>query len=250
MAILTRGERFKDARTNYNQHGKQTMKAVEQATGVSASLIKDLESDTSNRSVGYDKVAALAKHYGISADWLLGLTEDYSLKPCAVDDLGLAPSVVQILKREWIEEKQDQQEWIEETGNVPANWIGSHTAINRLLNHPLMGIVIAQIALAARRVSDYSAADIPEKFELLEQYRQECGEIAYNYRVAQRLKSELMTTYPSLAPLIHITYGTASLEKDIDDICVGFRDCVKEITGYNELINQHRPKTEGGYGND
>ena len=75
MAILSRGERFKEARLTYNQHNKQTMKEVETATGVSASIIQALEDDANTRSVGYDKVARLAKHYGVTSDWLLGLSD-------------------------------------------------------------------------------------------------------------------------------------------------------------------------------
>ena len=59
---LTRGERFKDARIVHNQHGKQTMDEVAAATGISKSLIQALENDDKERSVGYDKVAALAAH--------------------------------------------------------------------------------------------------------------------------------------------------------------------------------------------
>lgn len=81
MCKLTRGERFKDARTVHNKNGNQSMDEVYTATGVSASMIKDLEDDEKNRSVGYDKVAALAKHYGVSADYLLGLSDIKSSDP-------------------------------------------------------------------------------------------------------------------------------------------------------------------------
>lgn len=74
MCKLTRGERFKDARTVHNQNGNQSMDEVYTATGVAASMIKDLEDDDKNRSVGYEKIAALAKHYGVSSDYLLGLS--------------------------------------------------------------------------------------------------------------------------------------------------------------------------------
>lgn len=74
MKNLTRGERFQDARQVHNQHGKQTMKEVELATGVSESMIANLENDEKFRSVGYDKITKLAIHYGVSADYLLGLS--------------------------------------------------------------------------------------------------------------------------------------------------------------------------------
>ena len=106
MCKLTRGERFKDARTVHNKNGSQSMDEVYNATGVSASMIKDLEDDDKNRSVGYDKIAALAKHYGVSADYLLGLSPN----PTTNKDIdaicnytGLSQSSIQCLhnEKEW-----------------------------------------------------------------------------------------------------------------------------------------------------
>lgn len=94
MCKLTRGERFKDARTVHNKNGKQSMDDVYAATGISASMIKDLEDDDKDRSVGYDKIATLAKHYGVSADYLLSLTNDPSQKPRATDELGLSANAI------------------------------------------------------------------------------------------------------------------------------------------------------------
>ncbi len=75
MAVLTIWERFKDAREVYNPHGKQTLEQVTKATGVSESMISSLESEHSDRNVGYKNIIALAKHYGVSIDWLLGQTD-------------------------------------------------------------------------------------------------------------------------------------------------------------------------------
>lgn len=90
---LTRGERFKDARIVHNQHGKQTMDEVEAATGIKKSLIQALENDESSRDVGYVKVAALAAHYHVTADFLLGFTNDPHPQRTAIDDLGITPAV-------------------------------------------------------------------------------------------------------------------------------------------------------------
>lgn len=98
MKALTRGERFKDARIVHNQHGSQTMSAVQSATGVSASLIADLENDEKDRKVNYIDVATLAKHYGVTTDWLCGLSEDHHAKPCAASELGLSENSVYFLK--------------------------------------------------------------------------------------------------------------------------------------------------------
>lgn len=69
--------RFKLARTAHNQHGKQSANDVKEATGISASLINDIEAEdpAKIRGVSYLVVKKLAQHYGVSSDYLLGLTD-------------------------------------------------------------------------------------------------------------------------------------------------------------------------------
>lgn len=95
---LTRGERFKDARTVHNQHGKQSMGEVSDATKINKSLIQALEDDSSDRSVGYDKVVKLASHYNVTTDYLLGLSDDPSHTPAATDDLHISAKAVKQLR--------------------------------------------------------------------------------------------------------------------------------------------------------
>ncbi len=78
---ITRGERFKDARVVYNQHGKQTMDDVQKATNVSVGSISQMENDECTTDFGSNKVAALARHYGVSTDYLLGLSKDPTVDP-------------------------------------------------------------------------------------------------------------------------------------------------------------------------
>lgn len=67
--------RFKKARTEHNQHGPQSTKEVAQATGITKSLIEDIESTAGTpRNVGYLTVKKLAQYYGVSSDYLLGLS--------------------------------------------------------------------------------------------------------------------------------------------------------------------------------
>lgn len=94
MSILTREERFKDARTVFNKNGNQTMREVEEATGVNKSKIQALEDNENPRAVGYGDIAALAKHYGVSADYLLSLTDDPHHRPAATDELGISATAV------------------------------------------------------------------------------------------------------------------------------------------------------------
>ena len=97
----SKGKRFREARTVHNQHGFQTMDEVMAATDVQKSIISALESDKSDRSVGYDKVATLATYYGVSADYLLGLSD--IITPSAnihaiISETGLSENSVRLLK--------------------------------------------------------------------------------------------------------------------------------------------------------
>ena len=75
-------KQFKEARTTHNQHGHQAIKDVSRATGITGSLIEDLETEDKvfieskkkPREVGYKKIKTLALHYGVSTDYLLGLS--------------------------------------------------------------------------------------------------------------------------------------------------------------------------------
>lgn len=78
---LTIGERFKDARTEHNQNGKETTGAVAEATGVSKSTLSEIENDS--RSPGAKIISDLARHYGVSADYLLGLSDVITLDATA-----------------------------------------------------------------------------------------------------------------------------------------------------------------------
>ena len=75
----------------------QIIDAVAKETGIKKSMISELEDDDKNRDVGYSSIAKLAKHYGVSADWLLGLTNDPHIDPPAVDELGLSKAAVNMI---------------------------------------------------------------------------------------------------------------------------------------------------------
>lgn len=100
---LERGERFKDARLEYNRNGRQTLREVYAATGISTSLIQELEDDRSSRDIGYLKIQKLAEHYGVSIDWLLGMSDVVTVSPemsVACEITGLSEAAVKNIQRE------------------------------------------------------------------------------------------------------------------------------------------------------
>lgn len=73
--MRTEENRFKLARTIHNKNGNQSTDKVYKATGISKSNIEDLESNVlAPRNTGYLTIAKLASYYGVSIDYLAGLT--------------------------------------------------------------------------------------------------------------------------------------------------------------------------------
>lgn len=70
---LTMGERFKDARIVHNKNGRQTMEEVASLLGIAKSTLSDIEND--KRDPGAEVIKMLAQHYGVSSDYLLGLSD-------------------------------------------------------------------------------------------------------------------------------------------------------------------------------
>lgn len=64
------GERLKSIRNNKNEHQSVTCAAI----GVGVSQISELESG--KKSTSFENVALLALHFGVTTDYLLGLSDD------------------------------------------------------------------------------------------------------------------------------------------------------------------------------
>jgi len=97
MALYSKARRFNIARRMLPEE-QRSMESIESATGIYKSLIQSLEDDDNDRDVGYKKIATLARHYMVSTDYLLGLSDDYHIQPAAVDELGLTPEAVDRIK--------------------------------------------------------------------------------------------------------------------------------------------------------
>lgn len=72
--VLTMYERFEEARKDKGL----SIQDVTDATNVHKSMISALENEPKNgkaRDVGYSNIVKLAQFYGVSIDWLLGLSE-------------------------------------------------------------------------------------------------------------------------------------------------------------------------------
>lgn len=72
MNYKKRAERFKEARTDRNINGPESMRIVDEKTGVPKSTIQKLEKENDETKVGYVDIVTLANHYGVNVAWLMG----------------------------------------------------------------------------------------------------------------------------------------------------------------------------------
>ena len=80
-----------------------TLADVEAGTGIPKSTLQRLEVDSPDLNahetrVGYQDIVTLAKFYDVSADYLVGLTENLRHSNLAIDKLRLSDEAVEILK--------------------------------------------------------------------------------------------------------------------------------------------------------
>lgn len=90
---LTIPERLKDLRT---ERGLDIAE-VAKATGISSSSLSNYENDE-GKDISHRAILALARFYGVSADYLLGLTETKNHPNADLDDLHLSDDVIELLK--------------------------------------------------------------------------------------------------------------------------------------------------------
>lgn len=92
---LTLSEKLKDERTRLGL----TLEEVETATGISRSTIGKYENtDSSFTGITADVIVRLAKLYGVSTDYLLGLDKNKNHPATDLDDLQLDDAAVEVLK--------------------------------------------------------------------------------------------------------------------------------------------------------
>ena len=90
---LTIPERLKDLRS---ERGLDIAE-VAKATGLSSSALSNYENDE-GKDISHRAILALAKFYGVSADYLLGLTETKNHPNAGLDDLHLSDDTIELLR--------------------------------------------------------------------------------------------------------------------------------------------------------
>lgn len=90
---LTIQERIKDLRVER----KLTLKELAEQTGLSSSALGSYEADDT-KDISHTAIIKLAKFYGVTADYLLGLTETKRHPNAELADLRLSDDMIDVLK--------------------------------------------------------------------------------------------------------------------------------------------------------
>jgi len=91
---LTLGEKLKDLRNAKNP--KLRLSDVSKDTGISQSTLQRMESDEETR-FGYQDIEVLTGYYGVSADYLFGLTENRFYRNVEMDKLHISDEAIEVL---------------------------------------------------------------------------------------------------------------------------------------------------------
>ncbi|WP_312431040.1 helix-turn-helix domain-containing protein [Lacrimispora sp.] len=92
-SALTIQERLKDLRVEH----ALTLEQLEQRTGISKSALGNYETED-YKDISHTSIVMLAKFYGVSADYLLGLTETKNHPNTDLTELHLGDGMIELLK--------------------------------------------------------------------------------------------------------------------------------------------------------
>lgn len=216
---LSRGERFAEARTKYNPHGSQTMREVSVATGVSWSMISDLENDDIERSVGYDKVQALADHYSVSIDWLLGRSSDPHIQPTAVDELGLSTDSIDTLR------------------HYNDNYSNAHLGLDLLLLYNDFNIICSKISRLCDMVQEFNLRVSPPEFPHAPDVMATGRTMVADAEKARTILAEIKQKYPEISGYVRLCIGFPAIEELKRDIADEFERILDIMAGYD--VDEH-----------
>lgn len=91
---LTLQEKLKDLR----KERRLSLVELSEKTGISKSALGSYECDDTKNAITMNAIVTLAEFYGVTSDYLLGITENREHHPFPVDELGLDDETVDLLK--------------------------------------------------------------------------------------------------------------------------------------------------------
>ena len=155
-AVLTIQERLKDLRVER----ELTLEQLEQRTGISKSALGSYETED-YKDISHTSIVTLAKFYGVSADYLLGLTETKNHPNAALAELHLSDGMIVLLK----------------SGNINTRLL-CETAVHKDFVKLLADIEIYVDGIASMQIQNLNTLVDMAKIEIMDKH-QPSGEEPY-----------------------------------------------------------------------
>ena len=178
---LTLQEKLRDLR----DEKKLKLSEVEQATGISVPTLSRFETDEYT-SIAYQDLLKLATFYGVSMDYLSGMTNHRQYRNVSIDELSLTDEVVELLKSKrannrLISELLTQEEFIKLLATIEVYIDGKVSAGSNALN--------ATIRVAEKTIM--KEGNFQDKDELLAELREAFIDenACLRYRITERFNA-------------------------------------------------------------
>ncbi len=121
-----------------------SQKDIAAGIGVASGTLSDWCSD--NKTPTIDAVPKIASYFGVSVEWLFGLSNDRNVRSSTVDELGLTPKAVDYLRR------------------CSSEYVLTNGIISQLIEHPDFEKMIEYIGLAMD-TAPMDAVQVQSEFE-------------------------------------------------------------------------------------
>ena len=206
-------------------------------------------------------LAQICRKCNVSADWLIGLTNDPAPKPCAADELGLSPSIIAAIERmnqEAMNERKEISDFSEFafSENHQYSAEASRKGLNLFLENTVDSCIFEAIYDLYRAVNDEQNNHIQSQKVISAISGDGCvysglsrDRDVEDIEICSKLEDELRKKYPVLAYKFQVKYGGLLLENKIEEICTCFRRRLEQFVGYNDYLKNVR-NTGGKNAND
>ena len=167
-------------------------------------------------------LAQICKQCDVSADWLLGFTQDRQRTPAAVDKLGLSECAVKNMLSY-------------------ANSRGFEDCL------PGLNLLIEQGNILTLAALVYRFREFVRDARKIERsYSNDAADLSYatqqrdatNQSLAEGLEQMIYTEYPYLKGHFKILVGATAVRRGKDDIVSSFEETICKITGYNSYMDE------------
>lgn len=172
-----------------------------------------------NEGMRVEYLRCLADFYGVSADYLLGFTNEPKRQSCAADQLGLSSHAIQNIVSH---------------NHIPQTMHG----LNTLLESEKFMCFLSEIYLLSCYIGDEiervnkKASKITTSILGESKMLHISGNDAY---IMRSLADELIKSHPDLNGRIVVSYGSSFIKTKLEEIKSDFDLILKETTGYMDL---------------